>query len=186
MDEKPQHILELGIYQGGSLVFFERLFRPQRVVGVEISTDRIPALDRYVDRGSVIRPYMGTSQADKQRLDEILPNEFPEGIDLIVDDASHQYGFSRQSFEICWPYLRQGGLYILEDWPWNLLTSKPAAPALANLVFEWVVSIGASSAIDEMVVRPKMAILRKSASAGSDGEAGLVAADLRRRLLQEA
>jgi hypothetical protein len=37
-----------------------------------------------------------------------------------------------------------------------------------------------------MVVRPKMAILRKSASAGSDGEAGLVAADLRRRLLQEA
>lgn len=183
--EKPQHILELGIYQGGSLVFFERLFRPARIVGIELSTTPIPALDQYIGRGSVIRPYQGTSQADRDRLDEILSSEFPEGIDLIVDDASHQYGLSRQSFAICFPYLKEGGLYILEDWSWNLRTSEPTAPALVNLVFEWVVSIGCSGAISEMVVRPNMTILRKTAPGGGNGGSGLVASELRGSLLQQ-
>jgi methyltransferase family protein len=174
--EKPEHVLELGIYQGGSLVFFERLFRPKRVVGIELSTNPIPALDRYIERGSVIRPYLGTSQDDRERLDEILSSEFPDGIDLIVDDASHRYGPSRLSFEICFPHLNEDGLYILEDWSWSLVAGAPTArlrnprimrgrPELPDLVFEWVVSIGCSSAIGEMVVLPKMAILRKSASA---------------------
>jgi predicted O-methyltransferase YrrM len=185
--EKPQHVLELGIYQGGSLVFFERLFRPERVVGIELETNPIPALDRYIERGSVIRPYLGTSQDDRERLDEILSSEFPDGIDLIVDDASHRYGPSRLSFEICFPHLKPNGLYILEDWSWSMPTSAPIPrrrirglkrrraklpdhPKLADLLAEWVVSIGSSSAIAEMTVRPKMAILRKSARAKSDGE----------------
>lgn len=192
--EKPQYVLELGIYQGGAIVLFERLFRPKRVVGIDLSTKPIPALDRYIERGSVIRPYLGTSQADRQRLDEILSSEFPDGIDLIVDDASHQYGLSRMSFEICFPYLKPGGLYILEDWSWShdVASGSEAhpwqhAPALTNLVFEWVVSIGCTSSIGEMVIRPKMALLRRSASTAPDGRPGLVAPGrgLRGRVLQQ-
>jgi SAM-dependent methyltransferase len=166
--EKPQHVLELGIYQGGSLVFFERLFRPERIVGIDISPDPIPALDRYVERGSVIRPYLGTSQDDKELLDEILSREFPQGIDLIVDDASHRYEPSRRSFEICFPYLKPGGVYVLEDWSWSLDAGTPTAlqgPELLNLVCEWVVSIAGSGAIAELTVLPKLTILRKSHSA---------------------
>ena len=172
--EKPQHVLELGIYQGGSLVFFERLFRPERIVGIELSTTPIPALDRYIERGSVIRTYMGTSQDDGRRLDEILSHEFPHGIDLIVDDASHLYQPSRRSFEICFPYLKPGGVYVLEDWPWSLHSDTPIArrgPQLPTLVCEWAVSVASSGAIAELTVLPQATILRKSDSSGARASA---------------
>ena len=35
--------------------------------------------------------------------------------DLIVDDASHLSSLTIRSFEILWPYLKSGGLYVVED-----------------------------------------------------------------------
>lgn len=165
---KPKKILELGLFQGGSVVFFEKLFRPERVVGVELSKTPIPALDRYIARGSVIRPYYGVSQADQPRLEEIIRNEFPEGLDLIVDDASHYYDLSKASFEICFPFLKPGGHYVLEDWPWS--HRKPSQlethpwfnkPALTNLVFEWVVSAAGPSSIAKLEIHPDLVIVTK-------------------------
>jgi 8-demethyl-8-(2-methoxy-alpha-L-rhamnosyl)tetracenomycin-C 3'-O-methyltransferase len=35
--------------------------------------------------------------------------------DVIIDDASHQSSLTIRSFEILYPYLRPGGLYVVED-----------------------------------------------------------------------
>ena len=40
-------------------------------------------------------------------------------LDLVVDDASHLYGPTKASFEILFPLLRPGGLYLIEDWAWD-------------------------------------------------------------------
>jgi hypothetical protein len=40
-------------------------------------------------------------------------------VDLVIDDASHLYPFTKGSFETLFPRLRPGGLYIIEDWSWD-------------------------------------------------------------------
>jgi hypothetical protein len=41
-------------------------------------------------------------------------------LDLVIDDASHLYGPSLATFETLFPALREGGLYVLEDWKTSL------------------------------------------------------------------
>ena len=40
-------------------------------------------------------------------------------LDLVMDDASHLYGPTLASFQILFPLLSVGGLYIIEDWAWE-------------------------------------------------------------------
>ena len=39
-----------------------------------------------------------------------------EQLDLVVDDASHYLDPTRASFDVLFPRLRPGGLYVIEDW----------------------------------------------------------------------
>ena len=41
-----------------------------------------------------------------------------EPIDLVIDDASHFYAESRDTFRALFPRLRSRGVYIIEDWGW--------------------------------------------------------------------
>ena len=71
-------------------------------------------------------------------------------IDLVIDDASHMYHPARTSFEAIFPYLRPGGVYVIEDWCWSHWAGAwqdPAAPiipgpALSNLILECVMEEG--------------------------------------------
>jgi hypothetical protein len=60
------------------------------------------------------------------------------------------YGPSRESFEVLFPYLRQGGHYVVEDWNWAHLPEYQTfkwsdRPALTNLVFELIMLAGSAS-----------------------------------------
>ena len=46
--ERFEQILELGIFQGGSIVFFDKLFSPERRIGVDRERPAVPALERYL------------------------------------------------------------------------------------------------------------------------------------------
>ncbi len=119
---RPNNVLELGIWDGGSIAFWFECLRPQKHVGIDNQrrTDS-NYFRRYVaSRGleERIRTYWATDQADQSRLLEIVAQEFVGPLDLVIDDASHMYGPTRASFEALFPLLRPGGLYIVEDWAW--------------------------------------------------------------------
>ncbi len=162
-------IVELGIFKGGSVVLLEKLFHPRRLLCVDLLPDPVPALEHYLDDQGlrdVIVPAYGTSQADRVALGALLDEHVPAaGIDLAVDDASHFYPESKVAFEIVFPRLRPGGIYILEDWGW---AHWPGAwqeddspfgdrPFLSNLVFE-LVMLAASrpDLVSRVDVRPDM------------------------------
>jgi hypothetical protein len=72
-------------------------------------------------------------------------------LDLIIDDASHEYEISKMAFEELFGYLRPGGKYVIEDWGWlhwpgeTWQTAKSPfwnQPALTNLIFEIVMTLG--------------------------------------------
>ena len=118
-----RNIVELGIYEGGSAALMALLFQPRRLVALDLEPDRVPMLDRFIEsRGlsETLRPYFGTNQADRYRLEAILEDDFAgEPLDLVVDDASHLLRASTISFNVLFPRLRPGGLYVLEDWSWK-------------------------------------------------------------------
>ena len=72
-------------------------------------------------------------------------------LDLIIDDASHEYENSKVCFQELFGYLRPGGKYVIEDWGWlhwpgeEWQTAKSHfwnQPAMTNLVFELVMALG--------------------------------------------
>jgi hypothetical protein len=57
----------------------------------------------------------------------------------VVDDASHRAGPTRASFNVLFPRLRPGGVYIIEDWCWAHICygmHRPVETPLTVLVFE--------------------------------------------------
>jgi hypothetical protein len=122
-DFRPERVMELGTYDGGSTAFWYELFGPQKHVALDIEYRTDPSyFRRYVESRGLdgrIKTYWNTDQTDKARLRTIVETEFDGPLDLVIDDASHLYRQTRASFEALFPLLRPGGLYIIEDWSWG-------------------------------------------------------------------
>src|SRR5439155_23136307 len=77
---RPQNVFELGLWDGGSLVFWFETFRPTKHVGIDNQQkDDRDYFRRYVaDRmlGEHLKTYWGVSQADSETLREIVDREF--------------------------------------------------------------------------------------------------------------
>ena len=61
-------------------------------------------------------PYLQCDQTDGAKLKSICEPNFPEGIDLVVKDASYIGHLSKLTFQSVYPYLNSGCLYFVEDW----------------------------------------------------------------------
>ena len=131
-----RNVVELGIDRGGSAIFLDKLLQPHRLVAVDLRAAPPPALEHYLQapgRKDVIRAHYGVDQSDKARLGAILDEAFgDEPIDLLIDDASHVYGPTVASFEAIFPRLREGALYVVEDWDAFHMVSDALSKALAD------------------------------------------------------
>lgn len=155
----PRSILELGIFQGGSYVFLDKLFKPSRMSAVEIGSNPVAPLLDYLSRTENRFAHFGTSQCDGEKLRQIVLGELADELDLVVDDASHTYEETKASFEFLFPLLSPGGIYVIEDWSWahHRDYQSPDAPfsrrhALSNLLFEQIMLLGSTLLISEIRV----------------------------------
>jgi cephalosporin hydroxylase len=113
-------IVELGIYHGGSTALLQALFQPERLIAIELTEQPAEALSTYIASRrleTVLSPHYGVDQADRATVTAIIAEALAgRGIDLVVDDASHQFAPTLASFETLFPRVRPGGLYVIEDW----------------------------------------------------------------------
>jgi len=171
----PRSILELGIFQGGSYVFLDKLFKPRRMSGVDISPKPVASLLRYVADMKDRFVHFAASQCDREILERIVRDELADDLDFVVDDASHTYEQTKASFEFLFPLLRPSGIYIIEDWGWaHALGYQPSdAPranciALSNLLFEQIMLMGSTSLIAEIRICKQLYLIRKAATAHAE------------------
>ena len=169
-----RNILELGVFDGGSAVFWFEIFRPSKLVGVDITKGKDSEyFQRYVaanDLNEKIKIYWGTDQSDAKRLRDIANSDFSGSLDLVFDDASHAYEPTKSSFETLFPFLRPGGLYIIEDWAWGHWEDfhGPASPFAkatepTKLIFELVEATGSAisqAAGNSTVLLPSLSIFQ--------------------------
>jgi hypothetical protein len=163
-------VIELGVYQGGSVVFLDQFLKPERFSAIELSTVPIPALDAYISKNAGrTKLYYGTSQDDVNRLNGIVEQDFGGELDLVVDDASHLYAQTRTSFATLFPKIRPGGLYIIEDWSWSFQEpyQDPAngwfgQSALVNLIVDLTEDMAMRQLIQSIHIERELIKIRKT------------------------
>lgn len=151
---RPRHVIEVGVFHGGSLALVSDVSGPDRIVGIDIGAGSA-ALEGFLEhrnRSGAVGLHFGVDQADGDRLRRIADDEFGgEPLDLVVDDASHLLGPTRATFDALFPLLRPGGVYPIEDWWWAHADSgeslRPDEPSLATLVLELVLAAAAAPGI---------------------------------------
>lgn len=115
---EPVRLLELGVggwsgeLGGESLSMWAAYFPKGRIFGIDVYDKT------SLSRGRV--KVFQCSQTDRNRLTEIAGEAGP--FDFIIDDGSHANAHQIESFGILWPFVKDGGVYIIEDvqtsyWP---------------------------------------------------------------------
>lgn len=108
------HVLELGVYKGGSLQLWRDYFGPKaKIVGVDINEASREVED---DQITVI-----TGDVSDLEVLADLRARFPR-VDILIDDCSHDMTQQIQSFKELYPHVASDGIYVCEDtytsyWP---------------------------------------------------------------------
>jgi hypothetical protein len=110
----PVRFLEIGVFRGGSMNMWREFFGAQATIfGVDVN----PACAAFDGISGQVR--IG-SQDDPAFLRRVV--EEMGGVDVVLDDGSHLASHQRASFDVLFPLVSDGGLYLIEDlhtayWP---------------------------------------------------------------------
>lgn len=144
--DRPMNVLELGVFNGGSLLMFGKYLERARILGIDIQMPPPSFFSacesmNLADRVSV---ELG-SQDDAGFLSGAVSRYFQDQkLDLIIDDASHRYSPTKASFDALFEtHLTSGGIYVLEDWGCGYWPKWPdghrdGRHGLPKLVKEWI------------------------------------------------
>ena len=108
------HVVEFGVFHGGSLQMWKQYFGPKaRIFGVDIN----PHCKKL--GGEQIEIFIG-DQEDRSFL-KSLAKQIPR-IDILIDDGGHTMPQQINTFEELFPHVDEKGVYLCEDlhtsyWP---------------------------------------------------------------------
>jgi len=97
------NLLEIGIFHGGSLKMWRDYYPNANIFGIDIDQQYMFTEDR-------ITTFCGDATSE----DFINSLDLPE-ISVIIDDGSHQAVDIVKTFELLYPKLPIGGIYVIED-----------------------------------------------------------------------
>ena len=107
-EKKDLKILEIGVYNGGSLYMWNNYFPGSKITGIDID----PYTKRWNDPSRNINVYIG-DQCDTKFLKTVVEKEGP--FDIIIDDGGHENNQIITSFNFLFDYLKEDGTYVVED-----------------------------------------------------------------------
>ena len=107
--ERKLNILEIGVQYGGSVEMWAKYFPYAHITGVDID----PMCK--IHAGARVSIKIG-DQSDRAFLSQF------KNYDIIIDDGGHTMSQQQISFEVLFPLLNPGGIYVIEDlhtsyWP---------------------------------------------------------------------
>lgn len=100
--DSPITFLEIGVWDGRSIKMWLEYFSLAKIIGIDVYNG-CPDLkhERY--------SFIEGNQTDENVFKNI------SNIDIAIDDGSHRGIDQKQTFEILFPKLNSGGIYIVED-----------------------------------------------------------------------
>lgn len=101
-------VLEIGAYEGGSLLAWAEAFPEAEVYGLDVDLHRVSAQ-------CLAHPRIHVAKVNATKPEALAALDISKTLDLVVDDGDHTLYSQTQSFRIFHPLLRVGGRYIIED-----------------------------------------------------------------------
>jgi SAM-dependent methyltransferase len=106
---KPLRYLEIGVYCGGSINAMKEIFvKSQLIVGLDIDPNC-----KYFENAEN-NLFIDIGDATNPAFIETIKNKY-SNFDIILDDGSHINKDVITTFELLFPMLNDGGIYIVED-----------------------------------------------------------------------
>jgi cephalosporin hydroxylase len=164
----PRNMVEVGLFEGGSAIFWHLLYG-LKYIGFDLRA-RPDAIFGWIDKlgiGESVSLHYGIGQDNEPEIKRLIANFMGDvPVDIVIDDASHQYEYSRRSFEILFPLLRAGGVYCVEDWSWAHTPGEQwqvdrlwrDRPALSNLIFDLTMLLGSCVGWFQQIVMTPLAV----------------------------
>lgn len=104
------NLLEIGIYNGGSIKLWRDYFINARIVGLDIVYTPIAKETLKNENVTIL---IGDS-TDKNS--DVLTKHFEnESFDIIIDDGNHSFEYQLLTLQNFFPKLKKGGIYVIED-----------------------------------------------------------------------
>lgn len=100
------NVLEIGVYNGGSLRYLSNYFPNATIHGIDIE-------NKQNVESNKIKTYI-CNQESREELNEFL-KKTNVLFDIIIDDGGHTMKQQQTSLGVLFKSIRPGGLYILED-----------------------------------------------------------------------
>lgn len=172
-----RNVFEIGVWSGGSLIFWHNLFKPEKIVGIDLFERELSEYYRnYIvmhNLQDAIKIFWGVDQKNKEFLKKIISTEFRGPLDIVFDDGSHFYEETKISFLTLFPHIRPGGMYVIEDWSWSLMDPdlipdetyfKDKIP-LMELIIDLIIGIGKGNGmINNISIYQNFAVIERSAA----------------------
>ncbi len=98
-------LMEFGISKGASLATWEAWFTRAEIIGVDIQ-------QRFVSQKFRRAKTVRGDCSNRDFLRDITRKFQPT---IIIDDASHRWSHQVASFEACFPEMKAGGYFVVED-----------------------------------------------------------------------
>jgi hypothetical protein len=102
---KNPTVLEIGLYNGASIKMMEEFFGAPTIIGADIEP-----------KTQYDNEHIKTVVADQSNPVQLLRVlDYAKEFDIIVDDGSHIISHQLTTLATLFPYVKSGGIYILED-----------------------------------------------------------------------
>ena len=169
----PKRIVEIGILNGGSTIYWAERYKVEKLIAFELATEA-PYLTQYLERHGLtekVRIHFSVSQSDRPAIRNLVLRGLDGTlIDVVIDDASHQYVETRASLEVLFPLVRPGGAYVIEDWAWGHHKNWPPEtwanqPLMSPLLTELMLICGkGDGVIDRIDIDTNFAVIWRGAA----------------------
>ena len=110
---EPINLLEIGINRGCSLNMWAEYFPYGHIIGIDSAAECLKG-----GSNSLINPTderIVTFAADQNNPDQLRRAVGDRTFDIIIDDGSHEREHQLTSLRTLLPYLKPGGIYVVED-----------------------------------------------------------------------
>ena len=142
------NVLEIGVAGGYSLYAWSLLFSHEsRIVGVDIDPSKALNI-----------PNVEVMIADATR-EEFAQGLKDESFHAIIDDGSHRHDDILRAFELLYPKVVPGGMYIVEDIDDLAWFNASAIAQLPHRIFDLRESSGVGDSVLVVVAKPLRTVL---------------------------
>ena len=154
--ETAKLIVEVGVWDGGSLRMWSEYFEQARLLGIDINFSRIKAPIprcnlRYAD------------QSKPEDLKIAFSDISNDSVDMIIEDGMHTSRCQQICFGFLFPFVKPGGRYIIEDlqssvsWPGEKDEQMNSLEMLRNMQHSGEVDSTHMTTEQKLYIRDNMA-----------------------------